>query len=203
MLITQHGPGTTSEGPGLLRAYPRWTKCSSFLFLCSCLHIFALTFHSQQRNLIFRIFEKKKNRILSVYHIIMYDQVIMNHAKDTSLRDMLDLVRWYSHRSFLSLIHFSPQPFFSCPGSSIPDLGHWLTQSLTHSVTDCHFRILTQRVTFDTWHPSDMSGQKYSKTKRQKDKMTKRQHDKKTKKDKKKQWKDKKTKRQKVKKTKR
>ena len=32
---------------------------------------------------------------------------------------------------------------FSCPGSSIPDLGH--------SVTGCHFRILTQRVTFETW----------------------------------------------------
>ena len=37
-----------------------------------------------------------------------------------------------------------PKPFqvFSCPGSSIPDLGE--------SVTECHFWILTQRVTFDT-----------------------------------------------------
>ena len=36
---------------------------------------------------------------------------------------------------------------FSCPGSSIPDLGH--------SLSGCHFWILTQRVTFDTWDPSD------------------------------------------------
>ena len=41
---------------------------------------------------------------------------------------------------------------FSCPGSSIPDLG----QSLSESVTDCHFRILTQSVTFETSDPSDI-----------------------------------------------
>ena len=41
---------------------------------------------------------------------------------------------------------------FSCPGSSIPDLGH----SLGQSVTECHFRILTQRVTFETSDPSDI-----------------------------------------------
>ena len=51
----------------------------------------------------------------------------------------------------------------------IPDLGHWLTHSLTH----CHFRILTQRVTFETWDPFRhlirvMSRQKEKKTKRQK-----------------------------------
>ena len=38
---------------------------------------------------------------------------------------------------------------FSCPGSSIPDLGQWVTG-------DCHFRILTQRVTFETSDPSDI-----------------------------------------------
>ena len=38
-----------------------------------------------------------------------------------------------------------PTLFFSCPGSSIPDLGEW--------VTDRHFRILTQIVTFETWDP--------------------------------------------------
>ena len=42
--------------------------------------------------------------------------------------------------------------FFSCPGSSIPDLGQSLTEWLTH----CHFRILTQRVTFETWDPLDI-----------------------------------------------
>ena len=35
---------------------------------------------------------------------------------------------------------------FSCPGSSIPDLG----QSVSDSVTDCHCRISTQRVAFET-----------------------------------------------------
>ena len=80
--------------------------------------------------------------------------------------------------------------FFSCPGSSIPDLGH----SLTDWLTDCHFWILTQRVTFDTWDPSDIycsmiSGQKDKKitwqhgkkTTWHKDKKAKRQKDKKTK----------------------
>ena len=42
--------------------------------------------------------------------------------------------------------------FFSCPGSSIPDLG----QSVTDWVGECHFRILTQRVTFETSDPSDI-----------------------------------------------
>ena len=37
---------------------------------------------------------------------------------------------------------------FSCPGSSIPDLGQWLS--------NCHFRILTQIVTFKTWDHSDI-----------------------------------------------
>ena len=35
----------------------------------------------------------------------------------------------------------TPFAFFSCPGSSIPDLGH--------SLSGYHFRILTQRVTFE------------------------------------------------------
>ena len=36
----------------------------------------------------------------------------------------------------------------SCPGSSIPTLCPW--------VSNRHFRILTQRVTFETWDPSDI-----------------------------------------------
>ena len=90
---------------------------------------------------------------------------------------------------------------FSCPGSSIPDLGQWVT----HSLTDCHFRILTQRVTFETSDPSDIWSEwcqdkktKRQKDKRQKDKKTKRQRDKK-----KKRQKNKKTKRQKTKTNKR
>ena len=76
---------------------------------------------------------------------------------------------------------------FSCPGSSILDLGQSVSESLTH----CHFRVLTQRVTFETWDPSDIwsewcldkntKRQKYKNTKRQNDKMTKRQKDTKTK----------------------
>ena len=53
---------------------------------------------------------------------------------------------------------------FSCPGSSIPTLGQWLTHR--------HFRILTQIVTLKTWDPSDirvMSRQKDKQTNRQKD----------------------------------
>ena len=71
---------------------------------------------------------------------------------------------------------------FSCPGSSIPDLG----QSVSHWVSQCHFRILTQRVAFKTWNPSDIWSEwcLNKKNKRQKDK------------------KDKKTKGQKIKKTK-
>ena len=54
--------------------------------------------------------------------------------------------------------------FFSCPGSSIPDLGHWLTHR--------HFRILTQIVTFETWDPSDIWSE-WRLTKRWKDKKDK------------------------------
>ena len=43
----------------------------------------------------------------------------------------------------IKYIHITCSYLFSCPGSSIPDLGGW--------VTDCHFWILTQRVTFETW----------------------------------------------------
>ena len=55
---------------------------------------------------------------------------------------------------------------FSCPGSSIPDLGQWLG--------GCHFRILTQRVTFETWHHSDFWSEwcQDKKTKRQEYKKT-------------------------------
>ena len=55
---------------------------------------------------------------------------------------------------------------FSCPGSSIPDLGQWVTHR--------HIRILTQRVTFETWDPADisvMSWQKDRKTKWQKESL--------------------------------
>ena len=41
---------------------------------------------------------------------------------------------------------------FSCPGSSIPDPGQWVGDSLKN----CQFRIWTQRVTFDTSDPSDI-----------------------------------------------
>ena len=67
---------------------------------------------------------------------------------------------------------------FSCPGSSLPDLG----QSLTEWVTHRHFRILTQRVTFETWDPSDIWSEWCldKKTERQKDRKTERQKDRKT-----------------------
>ena len=56
---------------------------------------------------------------------------------------------------------------------------------VTDSVSECHFRISTQGVTFEAWDPSDLWSewcldkmtkiQKDKKTKRQKDKKTKRQ----------------------------
>ena len=60
---------------------------------------------------------------------------------------------------------FGQTLFFSCPGNSLPDLGHW--------VSECHFWILTQRVTFNTWDPSDIwsawcPDKRTKKTKRQK-----------------------------------
>ena len=76
---------------------------------------------------------------------------------------------------------------FSCPGSSIPDLGQWVTDSVTDSVS----------ATLEFWHKEwllrlrtlqmfDQQGvqtkrQKDKKTTWQKDNMTKRQHDKKAK----------------------
>ena len=33
-----------------------------------------------------------------------------------------------------------------------------VSESVTHSLTECYFWILTQRVTFDTWDPSDIGG---------------------------------------------
>ena len=58
--------------------------------------------------------------------------------------------------------------------------------SVGHRLTDCHFRIWTQRVTYETWDPSDNwsewwldKRQKDKKTKKdKKDKMTKRQRQK-------------------------
>ena len=84
--------------------------------------------------------------------------------------------------------------FFSFTGSSIPFLGR-----RRQSLTDCHFRIWTQRVTFETLDPSDIWSEwcQYKKTKRQKDKKTKGQKDQRTKRQK-----DKKRKRQKGKNTK-
>ena len=65
---------------------------------------------------------------------------------------------------------------FSCPGSFIPDLAQWVTGSLGR----CHFRILTRRVSFETWSPYDIwSNWCLTKTKRQKIIITKRPNDKK------------------------
>ena len=47
-----------------------------------------------------------------------------------------------------SLRYLAPL-LFSCPGSSIPNL-------VSGSVSNSHFKILTQIVTFDTWDPSDI-----------------------------------------------
>ena len=59
---------------------------------------------------------------------------------------------------------------FSCPGSSITLVGEW--------VSHCHFIILTQIMTFETWDRSDIwMGRQKDKTKT-KDKNTKRQKDK-------------------------
>ena len=82
---------------------------------------------------------------------------------------------------------------FSCPGTSIPDLG----QSVSQSVTHCHFRIWTQRVTFKTEDPSDIWSECLKKTKIQKDKKTKQKKTKRQKDKKSKSQKDKKTKIQK------
>ena len=69
--------------------------------------------------------------------------------------------------------HFFSFYVFSCPGSSIPDLGQWVSKS----VSRCHFWMLTQRGNFDTWDPSNILSRQKDK-KRQKDKETKRQKDK-------------------------
>ena len=85
---------------------------------------------------------------------------------------------------------------FSCPGSSIPDLRQWVSQS----VGQCHFRISTQRVTVETSDPSGIWSEWCldKKTKRHKDTKTKTQNVKRTE-----SQKDIKTKRQKDKRTKR
>ena len=102
------------------------------------------------------------------------------------------LYQFFSLRSFYYISKFDSNLIFSCPGSSIPDLGQWVTDW----VTQCHFWILIQRVTFDTWDPSYISSdwcpdknkkikkdnwQFDRKTKRQKDRSTKRWSDKKEK----------------------
>ena len=58
---------------------------------------------------------------------------------------------------------------------------------VSHSLTECHFRVSTQKVTFETWDLSDIWSEWCP------DKKTKRQKDKKTKKKQKKEPKDKKT----------
>ena len=65
----------------------------------------------------------------------------------------------------------------------MPDLG----QSVSEWVTECHFRISTQRVTFETWDPSDIWSEwcldkktERQKNKKKKDKKTKRHKGKKT-----------------------
>ena len=61
---------------------------------------------------------------------------------------------------------------FSCPGSSLPELGH----SLGHWVSQCPLLMLTQRVTLDTWDPSqkDEKTKKERRKKRSKFKKTKK-----------------------------
>ena len=76
---------------------------------------------------------------------------------------------------------------------SIPDLG----QSTSESVTECHFRILTQRVTFETWDPSHIWSAWCLDKKTKRQKKTLRQKNKKTNSKKTKRQKDKKKKRQK------
>ena len=94
---------------------------------------------------------------------------------------------------------------FSCPGSSIPDLGQWLTEWLPATLEFRHKEWLLRHETLQTFDQSDVwtKTQKDRKTERQKYKKTKRQKDKKTKRQKVKMTRDKKTKRQKDKKTKR
>ena len=66
---------------------------------------------------------------------------------------------------------------FSCPGSSIPDLGQWVTHSLTHSLTATlefwHKEWLLRVETLQTFDQSDVQT-KRQKEKRQKDKKAKR-----------------------------
>ena len=75
---------------------------------------------------------------------------------------------WVGQTYYFLYFH-KKEHVFSCPGSSIPDLGDW--------VGDCHFWILTQRVTLDTWDPSDIWSEwcPDKKTNRQKTKRQKRQ----------------------------
>ena len=71
----------------------------------------------------------------------------------------------------MPLVHMAVVVYDHVFSSPIPDLGQSLSESLSH----CHFRILTQRVTFETWDPSDIQSEwcldkKGKKIKRQKDK---------------------------------
>ena len=79
----------------------------------------------------------------------------------------------------------------NCRSNILAALAALYLTLVTDWVSDCHFWILTQRVTFDAWDPSDIwsaicldKGQKDKKTKRQKDKNTQRQKGEKTKREK-------------------
>ena len=87
----------------------------------------------------------------------------------------------WTEEKFNSDVKFTSMLVFSCPGSSVPDLGQWVSQ--------CHFRISTQRVTFETWDSLDiwLEWCLHKNTKRRKKtrKKQKRQQQKKQKREKK------------------
>ena len=64
---------------------------------------------------------------------------------------------------------------FSCPGSSIPDLGQWVSQSVTATLEFRHKEWLLTLETFQTFYQRDVWTKK---TKRQKDKKTKEKYQK-------------------------
>ena len=79
------------------------------------------------------------------------------------------------HVHSLQLLEFNLLKVFSCPGSSIPDLGQWVGGWVTATLEFWHKEWLLRLETLQTFDQSVV------KTKRQKDKKTKRQKDKKTK----------------------
>ena len=66
------------------------------------------------------------------------------HTMGKAVEQKLILTHWRDCTN-LNLCLTNADKLFSCPGSSIPDLG----QSMSQSLSECHFRIWTQRVTFD------------------------------------------------------